>query len=258
MNAIPIADSSLSWAWARVFLAAMDARGGELHPCMVSISGFGNGATLEDVQVRQLLDDELGRKGDTLCASVSATIFPISMWNPKRPDASDKLFQRYDRAWPGIKKCRPNQNGVYFRRMMAFDPRKDGDRPINQLQFVLDTYRQGNHRKSALQVAIFDPRKDHTNNRQKGFPCLQQVAFTPLSDGEMSVTGFYATQYQFEKAYGNYLGLHNLGTFIAHELGLRLTQVICMANFLKLGNAGKGQLEEFAKRLRVLEAKRRV
>jgi len=178
------------------------------------------------------------------------------MWNPALPNNADSLFGRYEKAWPGIKKCPANRNGVYFRRMTSFDPFKQDQKAINQLDFVIRTYKGGNHRKSALQAAIFDPRKDHTNNRQKGFPCLQQIAFTPLLGDCMSITGFYATQYQFEKAYGNYLGLYNLGRFMAHQLGLKLTQVICMANFIKLGDAGKTEVNRLAQRLRALAEKR--
>jgi hypothetical protein len=240
----------------KVFLAALDSSGGQLHPCIVSIQEFGDGKQIEDLEVREALDAELLRLGETLCGSVSGTIFPLSMWNPTASNSADALFERYEKAWPAIKKCPANRNGVYFRRMTAFDPLKQADQPINQLDVLMRTYKSGNHRKSALQAAIFDPRKDHTNSRQRGFPCLQQVAFTPLQNEGMSVTGFYATQYQFEKAYGNYLGLYNLGRFMANQLGLKLTQVICMANFLKLGNTAKSQVDGFAHRVRKLAEKR--
>jgi len=244
-----IVESNLSRAWANAFLALMGASGGQLHPSLVCIDNFGDRDDLEDKRIRELLDGELRTRGESLSASVSGTIFPLSMWNPALRNNADALFARYEKAWSGIQKCPANRNGVYFRRLMAFDPKESTHKPVNQLKFVIDTYKGGNHRKSALQAAILDPRKDHTNSRQKGFPCLQQVAFTPLPDDGMSVTGFYATQYQFEKAYGNYLGLYWLGRFMAKQLGLELRQVICMANVLKLGNAKKSELEAFADRL---------
>ena len=43
------------------------------------------------------------------------------------------------------------------------------------------------------------------------------------------MTGFYATQHIVEKAYGNYLGLCRLGQFMAHEMGLRLDRMTCIA-----------------------------
>jgi thymidylate synthase len=108
-------------------------------------------------------------------------------------------------------------------------------KPVNQLKHVIETFRNGNHRHSALQASIFDPTRDHTHNRQRGFPCLQQVAFE-ASDGELTVTGFYALQHHVPKAYGNYLGLCWLGRFMADRMDLRLSQVTCIASSLKLGD----------------------
>jgi hypothetical protein len=50
----------------------------------------------------------------------------------------------------------------------------------------------------------------------------------------MAVNGFYAMQYLFERAYGNYLGLCRLGNFVAHELGLELVQMNCMVGIGKV------------------------
>ena len=33
----------------------------------------------------------------------------------------------------------------------------------------------------------------------------------------------------YERAYGNYLGLCRLGRFMAHEMGLTLSQIVCIA-----------------------------
>ena len=101
--------------------------------------------------------------------------------------------------------------------------------------------------RSALQAAIFDPTKDHTNQRMRGFPCLQQVAFAPQGADGLMVTGLYATQYIFERAYGNYLGLCRLGRFMAQEMGKQLTQVTCVASPAKGGDKTKGYLRELAR-----------
>ena len=64
--------------------------------------------------------------------------------------------------------------------------------PVNQLDHIIDTFRRGNHRRSALQVSIFDPTRDHKHCRQLGFPCLHQVAFLPETN-TLTITGYYAT-----------------------------------------------------------------
>ena len=103
---------------------------------------------------------------------------------------------------------------------------KDG---LNQLEHIIQTWSTGNARRTALQPAVFDPHVDHTKQRQRSFPCLQPVAFAGDGIGELSLTGFYAIQYVFERAYSNYLGLYHLDRFMTHEMGLTLSQVTCIA-----------------------------
>lgn len=249
---LPIAESNISTAWAKAFLALMEAGGGERHPAIITIHSIDDASEIEDQRIRSRLDQELKKHQKNLCCTVAGTIFPSSMWNPNLPNDAQSLFTRYEKAWPGISKCPTNRNGVYFRRLTAYQPENYQGAPVNQLQFIMNTYRTGNHRRSALQASILDPTRDHTNQPQKGFPCMQQVAFTPLENNGLSITGYYATQYQFEKAYGNYLGLYWLGRFMAKQLGLQLTQVVCMASVLKLGGAGKTSLQAFANDLRAI------
>lgn len=250
--ALAINESNISIAWAKAFLALMDAPNGQAHPAIVTIHNLDDGLPIEDDNIRSLLDKELMRHKKSVCRTVANTIFPLSYWNPQSPNDAQVLFTRYAHAWPGIKKCPANRNGVYFRRLTAYVPDNYSKDPVNQLEFIVDTYKTGNHRRSALQAAIHDPTRDHTNQRQKGFPCLQQVTFTPMSNGALSITGFYAMQYQFEKAYGNYLGLYWLGRFMAKQLGLRLTQVTCIASVVRRGSPSKTKLEALADKLRLI------
>lgn len=249
--------SSLSEAWADVFLSTMEKGGGTRHPVVVTIDGLEDNHEIEIPSIRARLDAELNEFSENKCHTVANTIFPMSLWNPRLEDSADVLFERYERAWPGIKKCAANKYGVYFRRLTAYQP--DGaSEPVNQLEAIVQSYKRGNHRKSALQVSIFDPTRDHTDQRQKGFPCLQQVSFTPLEHGLLSVTGFYATQYQFEKAYGNYLGLYWLGKFVAAQLDMTLSQVVCSAAVLSRGNPTASQLQPLATDIKNLLASLRA
>lgn len=237
----PIEDDNLSDAWAKAFIAAMESPRGSLSRLVVTVRIPPNGVAAESTSIRGRLSDFLAERRESSIDTISSTIFPNSLWNPGRP--AQELFERYERIWPRVKLCPANRNGVYFQRLIAFGDEK---KPFNQLEHVLRTWRDyGNHRHSALQAAIFDPSKDHVNSRQRGFPCLQQLAFdaqgTNGSDG-LIVTGFYATQTLLEKAYGNYLGLARLGQFMAHELQIPLKEVTCIANVAK--HAAKGRIRE--------------
>lgn len=233
--------SNLSEVWAKTFLQLMASPSGQRHPALITVNGLDQSDQIEDAAIRDRVDRALKSFNLSSCRTVAGTIFPRSMWNPDLDNDARALFDRYNKAWPGIKKCPANKLGVYFRRLTAYN---EG---VNQLQFIGDTYHRGNHRKSALQAAILDPTKDHKDNRIRGFPCMQQVSFTPLGKGALSVTGYYGMQYQFEKAYGNYLGLYHLGQFMAKQLNLTLSQVVCVASTLSLGNESKQDLRPFAK-----------
>lgn len=242
-----VTGSNLSYLWARVFLRSMSVGVGDACPLVATITGFGSeGEAVEDAAIREVLDESLAALKTGLdCRQVASTIFPASLWNPARP--RQELYRRFDRIWPKIERCPGNRRGHYFRRLTEIVNGRDS----GQLDFIINTYRGGNHRRSALQAALLDPSRDHTNSRQQGFPCLQQVAFTPLNRDELCVTGFYGLQYLLKRAYGNYVGLCRLGRFMAHEMGLRLTRVTCVASAAKL-DFTKSELRDLAGRVQEL------
>ncbi len=243
----PITGNNLSVVWARAFQHVMARGVQEITPLVVTVNHESPDCITECKEIRAALDhnvtnlkayhSELRRTH-----TVANTIFPNSMWNPNLENGAAKLFARFDKAWDRIKQCRQNRLGSYFRRMTAFRPKSDGVR-VNQLEHIINTYRGGNHRRSALQAAIFDPALDHSNARRRHFPCLHQIAFTPDGGEGLAVTGFYATQYLFDRAYGNYLGLCRLGRFMAHEMGLKLTRMTCIASVAQRGTPSKSELQ---------------
>ena len=239
-----VTGDNLSHVWAVAFLEAWQHRKINMAPLIVTVTGLGHGdAPSENQTIREAVDDSLLSIGTRHSVDrVASTIFPASLWNPRR--SRRELFDRFDRIWPRVKKCPRNRRGHYFRRLTQFG---NGNH-ANQLDYIIKTYRGGNHRRSALQGALLDPAQDHTNSRQQGFPCLQQVAFTPLGGGEICVTGFYGLQYLFERAYGNYMGLCWLGRFMAHEMGLKLTRMTCVASAVMLADSKvrKGALATLA------------
>jgi hypothetical protein len=223
-----IEDDSLSRAWARV-VKPMLQRGGdaEIAPVCVSITGFDDGVVREDPALRAVLDAALEGAELQNCHTVANTIFPKSLWNPKASRAV--LFERYSQSLPRLLEASvKNRHGMYFQRLVEGGPAANR----NQLDFVIETYlaRTG-VRRSALQVAVFNAERDLTRAAQRGFPCLQHVTFAPTGD-ELNINAFYATQYAFERAYGNYLGLCRLGQFVAHELGLRLARMTCLTGIM--------------------------
>lgn len=249
-----ISASNLSLAWAKAFVKCYEEPGGTLYPGIVRFPAT-NIDGLEVAEIRQLIDKELidpNKYIQSPIETVAGTIFPESLWKLSKGERHH-FFETYRKSLPIILKCKANRNGVYFQRLVAF--KGNDEEPINQLEHIINTWHSGNHRHSALQAAIFDPRKDHSNAPRQGFPCLQQIAFHPVGangkDG-LSVVAFYANQTMKEKAYGNYLGLYRLGLFMAKEMGIKLKEVVCIASALKMSNgSSKSCCEELANKLKV-------
>lgn len=218
-----IEESNLSIAWGRG-LRLVSARGNsEVVPLVVAITGFDEQGNVEEVsQVHGALENVLAAEGKQGIETVANTIFPRSLWNPAASRAV--LFKRYLDILPKIRKLtRKNVRGTYFERMITGGP----PGRENQLEFGIDTYLAcSGVRRSVLQVAIFDPNRDHSAAALLGFPCLQHVTFAP-SDQGLCLNAFYAAQYMAERAYGNYLGLCRLGQFVAHEMELPLARLTC-------------------------------
>jgi hypothetical protein len=225
-----IEDDNISRAWVRAFEALVDPGVHGLTPLVVTVR-LPPGRALPVVPaVTTTLDEVLVSHGMPRCGTTANLIFP-SIWNPARPRR--ELFERYMRMLPRIRRDPRNRDGVYFERLIAYG---DAGSPRNQLEYIISTYSGGNHRHSALQASILDPGRDQTNQRQRGFPCLQQVSFLPSPHSGLAVTGYYATQYLVDRAYGNYLGICRLGQFVAHELGLPFTRMTCVAAAARLGD----------------------
>ena len=228
-----INDTNLSRAWSRLLLRVLDGVGTEVSPMVLSVTGFSEkGAVSEDPAVRQALDQLLKRKVMRNVEDVAFTIFPQRLWGMSRGDRT-RLFTLYRAAfprWQALNK-KAHGRGLYFERMVMYGR---GPCDGNQLEWILSQYgsRPG-VRRSMFQATTFDPGRDHVASAQLGFPCLQQVSFEPAAAG-LVVNAFYATQQIFDKAYGNYLRLAQLGAFMAHEMDKPLARLNVMVGVAKL------------------------
>ncbi len=214
----------------------------EISPMTVTVTDLSNDLIPEHEEIRKAVDVSLASNSLGSCHTVANTIFPRSYWN--RNKERTLLYQRYLRILSQIHKCKGNYNGVYFERLIAYGV---GDSKKNQLEYIIETYtNKGNHRRSALQASIFDPTCDATHQRQRGFPCLQQVGFARIHKSGLCVTGYYPKEHIFDRGYGNYLGLCRLGQFMATQMGLELAQMTCFVGVACVGTPAKTPLRHLA------------
>lgn len=236
--------ADLSTAWAGAFLALAQTGCQQLVPLVVNITGQ-NGVIAEIPEVREALDARLA-SSDKLhsTATTSNLIFPEQLWRRHQASGRQEFFRRYrEVVYPRLRRAhRQNAKGIYFQRMISYGPNG-----VDQLSHIIDTWLGGNHRRSAQQIVIFDPTVDHTNSPYMGFPCLDYVAFAADGQGGLSMSALYANHYVFDRAYGNYLGLWHLGSFVAGQIGLEMRQLTCISGVAQLGSIDARDARSLAK-----------
>lgn len=251
--------TTVSEVWGRALLSLSEkGTRAERSPLLFVVEGDLD--AIEISPIREALDTHLATDDQTSVEEVAWTVFPHSIWRIHGPKGRTAFFDAYRRGLPwfvqGSKKARKsNRRGIYFARMVGFDLDPATGKPTigglpdegNQLETVLRLYersqevRDGRRKgvqRIKLQVGIFDPVRDHTPSPYLPFPCLQHVTFEPdVKSGVLHTSAFYATQQLVRKAYGNLLGLHQLGTFMATEMKLRPGRLSVFVGVEKLGVA---------------------
>jgi len=254
-----VTERNLSVAWHKAFLASAEPGVKAFAPLVVTVTGFKDSEPEEVVGVRAAIDaalagyakekdekKESAKETDPLtCQTVANTIFPRSLWAPGVDRKA--LYSRYSAMLTRLKR-RGSPRGLYFERLIHYGR---GPENGNQLENFIQAHKDHVQRRSAFQATICDPERDSTHQPLLGFPCLQQIALLP-ERSTLSITGFYGTQYLFERAYGNYLGLCWLGRFLAHEMGLSLNRMTCIAAYAPFSAGTRERARELAHEIGLL------
>jgi hypothetical protein len=223
---------SVGEAWVKAVRLAMGSKNtNEVCPLITTIEKDKANAEWDDELLRRKVNTLLRRARRQPVEHVASTIFVKSLWRAGMP--KEEYFSRYLKIVPKLRRFRQNRKGVYLERLIDYPGDKSGN-GLNQLEKIIDFYNSGTRRRSAFQATPYVPEKDLTGQPYLHFPCLQQVAFIPSSNADLTVLAFYPVHYLFQRAYGNYLGLVHLGEFMADSMGLALRRVICMAGVAKL------------------------
>lgn len=232
-----IEGTNLSTAWRSALDSIANGSGNELTPLLLTLTDFE-----ECGETRRALDLHLKANKLASIQTVSETIFPESLYSFYGKNR-EKLYSEYLRNLPRIKKIdKTNAKGTYFQRLIAYE---GAEKNVNQLEIIISSLTSKNiKRRSKLQASLFDPTKDHTNGMFQGFPCLQHVTFYVSENNGLILNSFYAIQYLYQRGYGNWLGLINLGKFVANELNMDFERFNCYIGVEKLDHLTKVQAKE--------------
>jgi hypothetical protein len=243
---------NLSLAWKGAFEYVMSVSDAMLRPTIVTIGGFDGPTPPEVSAIRSAVEADLQARCRSLtCDRIAFTIFPHEFWKPGRPES--ELFEFYRKAYPKLiaraKKANSQWGrGTYFHRLIA--PHDDYNQ--NQLAHVIARWNSRCHHGMVTQLSCREVPTDQNNSPRPGFPCLQQIglSYSRVGDGayELWLNAFYPLQDMVTRAYGNYLGLCRLGSFLAHYMnGCRFAGLNCFVAKPSLGNVNKGDLFDLQK-----------
>lgn len=148
-------------------------------------------------------------------ASTRNTIMPAS-WAGRHPEPSD-LAGYYRERYPELRQTTASQYGTYFGRLVAYPRDKKHKDQYDQLSNVVTKLRRehavgsGSRKSSCYELNVYSERWD-TN--LMSFPCLAHISLH-VHAGKLNMQAVYRNEFLIGRAYGNYLGLAELLTYIA-------------------------------------------
>jgi hypothetical protein len=195
-------------------------------------------------------------------STVANTLFPQALYrHGPGAEARERLYRMHERSMRVQKRYAKKDS--YFDRLVNW-PGPDGE-PFNQLEHVIDRLAKQLKRSgplsSAYEIGIAHPADGlggdarvyapGVDRRLMSFPCLSHISFT-LVLGQLHVSALYRNQDFIARAYGNYLGLARVGSFVAAETGCELGEVLCLATHADagLGSYGKQTVLALVERCR--------
>lgn len=193
----------------------------------------------EDIAIRAVADRLLARGRLQSITSVRNTIFPAA-WARRLPDPNE-LAAHYREHYPTLRRFPKNKAGTYFGRLVAYPMGTDeGRHGFDQLSDLLCKLRRessitpGRTRarrlSSCYEVNIWKPGDLPSG---MGFPCMSHLSFH-LVGGRLHLLAQYRNQFLIERAYGNYLGLAQLLSYISAAVGLKPGELMVLASHASL------------------------
>lgn len=207
----------------------------------------------KDREIEDWINQHLKRRGFYTVNTVAETIFPASEY---KRYGEKGVFNVYpEEVFPTLKKWGANNRGTYAMRILrGINSKGEVTRPLERVisQLKMQTAPKGKGIRMCYEIALTqtcDISISQNDRNVKAFPCMSHLSFKLSKDKkELHLTAFYRSQYYFEKALGNFLGMARLLSFVAKQVGLEPGSIVCHATYAKL-NMQKPVKDELRKLL---------
>ncbi|TQM57850.1 hypothetical protein [Humibacillus xanthopallidus] len=222
--------SSLSEGWAKTVRSLLGCpKRKAFHTVTVMTD-----PTSEDPDLRAGLDRLLARHHMQPVVEVANTVFPQAL--AETSTDAYHLGRRYRAIYPRLRQLdRDNVSGTYFGRLVQYPASRGSVDQFAEVVARMKVQRAAGAagvRKgvmgAAYETTLHEPgdavaylatQVPGTDHRYRGFPCLTGLSFQ-LIDDQVHLLAQYRYEYLFAKGYGNYLGLSQMMTFVADEVGV--------------------------------------
>lgn len=134
---------------------------------------------------------------------------------------------------------------TYFERLTgAWYDRKGNKESISQNRILKAIEKINEWGKNAEAVFYMHTNLDVDNFRPRGSPCLQYIQMRVYGTNLISVVGVYRAHDYVNKALGNFIGLNDLGNFVADRTGKTFTgvTVVSLHPFVERKSQANGYL----------------
>jgi hypothetical protein len=198
--------------------------------------------TVDSAEVTGLVDALLIERRLRPVSTVTNTLFPAS-YARRFPDPV-ALGAHYRRHYERIRRLN-NNSDTYFGRLVAY-PVLGAD-PVDQLSQLVDKLR--NARASARPMTsqyevttevpgvavVYSPARDR--RKPRGFPCLSLLSFH-IGGGQLHLAAHYRNHAFVARAYGNYVALAELLTYIARATDWEVGELLVVSGHAQIEAAG--------------------
>lgn len=178
----------------------------------------------------RLLEDSTAKPEAWPVDTTRNTIFPAA-WARRNPEPED-LARYYRDRYTQLRQVDGNKRGTYFGRVVAY-PRADnttGDQLTNTVRKLRQELKNRGPKSSRYEINIYSEAKD---TPAMSFPCLAHVS-VHLHHKRLHMQAVYRNEYLVGRAYGNFLGLSELQTYIAAATGVELGELLMTINHAEL------------------------
>ncbi len=183
----------------------------------------------ENPAIRAACDQLLTSNRKPPAERVANTLFPKGA-AARHPKPEDLAAHYREVLFPRIKRFPKNNSGTYFGRLVE----RIGDED-DQLTAITKKLRSaagaGQTYGSRYELNIYDHHRDQ--NRTRGFPCLSFVSLH-LKAGQLHACAHYRNHRLIERAYGNYLGVMRLQTYLASAVDVRPGELLIVAGHAEI------------------------